>query len=597
MSRKIKNLFHIFFAITLVLGSFFVATKIYAENKSLDREAIVDFSSDISVNGDNSVDVIETIVYSTGPLQRHGIYRDIYPYSSQNRKMTIENVIVTDGNNQPIQYQVSNEGKNFRIKIGDPNQTFNGEKIYLIKYRATRAVAQLKDFDEIYWNVTGNEWNIPILKTEAHVLLPSGLTAIQSSCYYGQKGSTSQCQSSEIKNNSSVFNAPSGLNPYEGLTVAVGFPKGVVIPYSSADSVSNFFEVYKIWFFSAILPLLTLILSLLYWHKKGRDPKGTGVIVPQYDVPYDLTPMEVGAIVNEKINSNDISAEIIYLATKGYIKIKQTETRFLGLIKRTDYELTKTKDFSDLPNFYDRELLKDIFFKPYLDSFTNPDQNQMQTVKLSDLKKTFYVYVRSILKLASDSLLDKGYYKNLGSMESTIGMNFSSIALAMRLSIAIGILVSFTVFQDDILPFCISIFISFVIYLIVSKFTPAKTEKGVAILEHILGLKDYLQIAEKDRLLFHNAPEKKPEIFEKLLPYAMVLGVAKIWAKEFEDIYTTPPSWYTGSPGSSFNSVTFNRSISNFGYFAASSLSSVPGGSGGGGSSGGGGGGGGGGGW
>ncbi|KKT22394.1 MAG: hypothetical protein UW07_C0037G0011, partial [Candidatus Nomurabacteria bacterium GW2011_GWF2_43_8] len=113
------------------------------------------------------------------------------------------------------------------------------------------------------------------------------------------------------------------------------------------------------------------------------------------------------------------------------------------------------------------------------------------------------------------------------------------------------------------------------------------------------GLKDYLQIAEKDRLLFHNAPEKKPEVFEKLLPYAMALGVADIWAKEFEGIYMAPPNWYVGSGNAAFSAMAFNHSLSNFSSYTSSSLSSSSSGSGsgGGGSSGGGGGGGGGGGW
>src|SRR6185436_19560328 len=99
------------------------------------------------------------------------------------------------------------------------------------------------------------------------------------------------------------------------------------------------------------------------------------------------------------------------------------------------------------------------------------------------------------------------------------------------------------------------IFASIIVYSFISRFFPAKTEKGVAAKEHILGLKEYLQIAEKDRLEFHNAPEKKPEVFETLLPYAMVLGVANIWAKEFEGIYNEPPSWYSGPSSTAFNAI------------------------------------------
>jgi uncharacterized membrane protein YgcG len=384
------------------------------------------------------------------------------------------------------------------------------------------------------------------------------------------------------------FNTPTFLNNGEGLTVAVGFPKGVVIPYSNSasDKFSDFFDAYGNWLLAGIFPILTLILSLWYWYKKGRDPKGTGVIVPQYDVPDGLTPMETGGIVNEKVTADNISAEIIYLATKGYLKITQLEERFIGLIKSTDYELTRLKDSSDLPNDFDKQLLRGLFV------------GEEKTIKLSELRNIFYQNAIEVTTSVLDAMLNKGYYKNLGRMKSSSGGRiFLVLFMSFWAGGFFGGLIGAFLFHGQFIFPMLSIFISAIIYGIVSHFFPAKTEKGVALKEYLLGLKDYLRIAEKDRILFHNAPEKKPEIFEKLLPYAMVLGVANIWAKEFEGIYTTPPSWYSGPNNTAFNAIMFTHSISSFSSFASSSLSSAPGGSGGGGSSGGGGGGGGGGGW
>jgi uncharacterized membrane protein len=107
---------------------------------------------------------------------------------------------------------------------------------------------------------------------------------------------------------------------------------------------------------------------------------------------------------------------------------------------------------------------------------------------------------------------------------------------------------------------------------------PQKTLKGVATKEYILGLKKYLSVAEKDRLKFHNAPDKNPQRFEKLLPYAMVLGVEKEWAEQFKDIYKQNPNWYedrTGSPVA-FNSLIFVNSLNSFSSEANSSLYSNP---------------------
>jgi uncharacterized membrane protein len=577
----IKRIACLLFTFLLISLCFFGIAKAQAGDPASLQESIDTFNSIITVNVDNSVDVTETITYNTGPQERHGIFRNIYPYSSTGKKMSIENVSVEDKNNNPYIFQVSNSGQDIRIKIGDPDKTFTGQKIYVVKYHATKAIAQYQDFDEIYWNVTGNEWQMPIFSASASVLLPGATIATQSACYFGPKSSTEQCQLKNNQNGIYNFDAPSTLLNGEGLTVAVGFPKGVVAAYTNTDKVAGFFDMYSVWLLAGILPILTLILSLWYWYKKGRDPKGTGVVVAEYDVPDNLTPMEVAGIVNQIVTAENISAEIIYLATQGYLRIAQTEERTLGIFKSTDYELSKLKDFSDLPNEFDQKLLNALF------------NSDVGVIKLSELKNVFYKNVGPITTAVMDALFGKSYYKNLGSKAAKI------YAIIIPIMVALLALSRFFIFDANILPIFLSLIVSIIIYNIISRFFPAKTEKGVAAKEYILGLKDYLQIAEKDRLIFHDAPEKKPEIFEKLLPYAMVLGVANIWAKEFEGIYTTPPSWYYGPNNGAFNAVIFTHSLSHFSSFASSSMSSSPSGSGsgGGGFSGGGGGGGGGGGW
>jgi len=586
-----KNIANIFFLTLLILAGFFVSPKVQAQSEEVglnSSEFIESFITQIKVNTDNSINVTENIVYNTGTEEEHhGIYRDIFTTSSQDRKMSFEDISVEDEFGNYYQYTTSKNGNTFQIKIGDPDTTFSGQKIYIIKYRVTRAVAQLKDVDEIYWNVTGNNWNMPIYEAWAIVTLPVATSGLQAACYFGEMGSTNQCEPEKNDDGVYLFSVYEGLNSYEGLTVAVGFSKGVVIPYTPADDFRDFLLKYLGWLIAILLPLLTLIFSLKYWYKNGRDPKGTGVIVAQYDVPENLTPMEVSGIVNENVSATHISAEIIYLATKGYLKINQLEEKTLGFFKTTDYELIKLKDFSDLPNDFDQKLLKGLF------------ESSKGTVKLSDLRYKFSSTAESVITKSLNSLVGKKYYKNLGRIKSGPARLFTILFVAIWASGFFGIITGVVFFPDNPLPIILGIFVSVITYGIVSHFNPAKTVEGVRLKEYLLGLKDYLCIAEKDRLEFHNAPEKKPEIFEKLLPYAMVLEVSDIWAKEFEDIYTTPPNWYSGSSSAAFSAVDFSHNLSSFSSFASSSLSAThsSGGSGGGGSSGGGGGGGGGGSW
>ncbi len=585
----------------------------FAQNQSFGEEAINSFLSDISVNQDNSIDVTETIVYDSGSQSKHGIYRDIIPLSSQKRRMEIEDIKVTDEENTPYTFEILKNGGDIRIKIGDPRRTFVGEKTYIISYKATNAVAQLEKNDEVYWNVTGNGWSMPIYSAKAKITLPPGQKITQGACYYGVKGSTAKCSTADKEENIYTFIAGRRLDPGEGLTVAAGFAKGWVSPYTMKDNISNFFNVYKQWAVAILMPLLTLFFSLRYWYKKGRDPKGTGVIVPQYDIEKGITPMEAGGIVLEDVSATGISAEIIYLATKGYLKIKRIQTSF-GFFQSTDYELTKLKDSSELENDYDKELLDALFTihpktglndlweilkgKKKLGDLTKTIQGDV--IKMSDLNYYFYKNAQSIVKKVLDALLTKGYYSNLGKMKTGGAGIFVTLFLAIWISLFIGGILSATLLDGNPLPLIIGVFVSVPIYGIILHFSPAKTKMGVAEKEYLLGLKEYLQIAEKNRLDFHNAPEKNPETFEKLLPYAMIFGVSEAWAKEFEGIYETSPSWYSDSTGTTaFSAVALNEAMSEFNTFAYSSLSSSPsgGGSGGGGSSGGGGGGGGGGSW
>ena len=130
------------------------------------------------------------------------------------------------------------------------------------------------------------------------------------------------------------------------------------------------------------------------------------------------------------------------------------------------------------------------------------------------------------------------------------------------------------------------------------------SKRGVLAKENILGLREYIRVAEADRIKFHDAPEKNPQLFEKLLPYAMVFKLENKWAEEFKDIYINPPDWYSSPTGSSFNSMLFVSSLNSFTSSANSAIISASRGAAGGGSgfggggfSGGGGGGGGGGSW
>ena len=581
-----KSILKIIFIVSLFFsGIFFSRAFVFAQEK------INSFDSQIKINSDASIIVNETIKYDFGNTERHGIYRNIpIKYKStlgdKSIKLEIQNV-TRDGNSE--NYVVSFSDSDEIIKIGNANLTINGEHIYSIVYKATGAIGYFDNYDELYWNITGNSWQVPILNSNTKIELPQNSKIIQSSCYLGVLGSKEKCDTS-IKENIASASSSRTLNSGEGLTFAAGFPKGTVAIYQVNNENIFFFNVKTLW--PILIPIAVFIIMFYLWYKKGRDPKGTGVIIPEYNVLDGLTPLEVGGIINEKVKNQNISAEIIYLATKGYLKIIQTEEKLLGIFSEKDYKFTLLKEIGDLQS-HDQELLKAMF---------KDNIKTGSTINLSGLKNTFFVSIPIIEDAVNKSLLDKKYYTNLPKI-IPIGKGIMSIVIPCLwiLLIFFGTFFkSFSKNMGNFLVIILSIITAYIVWVIFQRIMPAKTPKGVSAREYLLGLKEYLEVAEKDRLNFHNMPEKKPEIFEALLPYAMIFGVEELWAKEFENIYIVPPNWYSGRAGN-FSVVYFGREMASFGSFTTGTLASTPSrggsGSGGGGFSGGGGGGGGGGSW
>ena len=560
-------------AAAIMAGAF----SVYAQTSV---ERIDQFSTRIEVRKDATIGVTERITYNFGNGSRHGIFRNIpvnYKTSLGNQSAKISNVSVVDENGASYRFFISKKGDNEEIKIGDPDTLVSGIKTYIITYTVERALGYFENYDEIYWNTTGNGWDVMIVAADVAVRLPESVlgTSIQSSCYFGYLGGKDQCKKPDPGNGEVEqlnFSSPRPLNPHEGLTVAVGFPKGIVAEPTQTERLGNFITDNII----LGLPVVVLVIMFGLWYRKGRDPKGRGTTVAHYDAPDNLTPVEISAVLHQGARNNDISAEIIYLATKGYLKITRLDEKGF-IFSSTDYLLTKLKDQADLPAF-DRKLMDSIFAN--------------SETKLSDLKNKFHKRLPGIKKSVVSSVVSKEYYP---SDPQKIRAKYIGYGIWFFLLIGcsgfIGLINGALV---------ISFTVSGIVIIAFGLIMPKATKKGAEAKEAILGLKEYLQIAEKDRINFHNAPEKKPELFEKLLPYAMVLGVEKAWAKEFESMHMSSPSWYNDPSGRAFNALILTNSLSSFRTSAASTLSSSPGGhsgSGGGGFSGGGGGGGGGGSW
>lgn len=576
-------------------------------------ETIRSYEVSIIINKDASIDVSEKIDYDFGANQRHGIFRDIpisYRARGGNFSLRISDISVKDeaGTAYPFTKSKGFLSPNVRIKIGDPDAYVTGIKTYVINYKIKRAINYFPDHDELYWNAIGTEWRVPIENAEAIVLFPREIEVenLRYDSFVGPFGSILRpTRITPISGDSGEIGAveffQASLAPYEGMTVVVGLPPGTLHKPSFFEVAAE--TVRGNWVL--LLPVLTFGILFRLWYTRGRDPRGREVVIAQYEAPDRLTPSEVGTILDEKVHNKDISADIINLAVKGYLKITRTESeKSSGLFGEShDYTFEKLKNERDLPNGFERKLMTSLF-RPDLDQLLNPslmkeDSEQLvetivspEIVRLSDLKDKFYKDLKDIRHLIYRSVVDKGYFPASPTKVKAIYAGVGAVIIAL------GVLSGFIFGYLGIF----SLVLSGIMVLGFAPLMPAKTKKGAEARELVLGLKEYLTVAEKDRLKFHNAPEKNPKHFEGLLPYAIALNVEDQWAAQFEDIYKEQPSWYYDPSGARFSSSAFASDLNGFTSTASSVLSSSPsstaagGGSGfsGGGSGGGGGGGGGG---
>jgi hypothetical protein len=547
------------FIFSLVIGLCF-SNFAYAED-----EHIESFRSDITIQKNSQVEVKETIKYYF-PSPKHGIFRYIpEKYSvrnstsltgSYNVYLTINSVSTQkdDGTLTAVPYEKSQSGGNLNLKIGDPNQEVSGPVTYIIDYQALRAINFTpKDNagqDEFYWNMTGNGWEVPINAAEAVIHFPTDIDSNtwKFGCYTGELGSlATECLFDASSHNSVDYKSKWELPAKSGLTIVAGFPKGTVIQPTKSEDIALALRYNFLIYLFLLIPLVAFVVLFVTWFLKGRDPKGQGTIIPFYGPPDNLTPVEIGTLVDEKADLKDISSCIIDFAVKGYVKIREVvKPATLGIFKhQPDYEIQLLRADDAIPKA-EQKIFEAIFV---------PESKINRLVKLSDLQKTFPAQLSDIKTSVYTELVQKGYFPKNPERVRNAYLSVGAIVAFLGVILFINNLGLIAAGSLILTGGMIAIF---------GLFMPHKTLKGVNVYENILGLKEYMTVAEADRIKFHNAPAKKPEHFEKLLPYAMVLGVETEWAKQFEGIYQHPPSWYEGSSLDNFSALYLANSLVAF---------------------------------
>lgn len=650
----------------LLLGLLLLCGTLLAGAQNM-QERITRFHSDITIHRDATMSVVETIkVVAAGDQIKRGIYRDfptVYHDRLGNRYAVGFDVtrVQRDGADEP--HRVQRMANGYRVYIGSSDVFLSaGTYTYTLAYTTNRQLGFFADHDELYWNVTGNGWQFAIEQAEATVFLPTRLppAKIKLEGYTGPQGSQARNYRAWVDNAGLVhFVTTRPLAQQEGLTIVVGFPKGIVTPPTRGQQFGYLIQD-NIPLLIGLLGILAVLGYYLYaWAQVGRDPK-PGVIVPRWEAPENLSPAAMRYVRRMgKFDMKTFTAAIISLAVHGCLRIVE---------KDDDYTLTREAN----PNTAglqpeEAKLFTDIFSDGSTLVLTNTNhavvqssrtelQHQIQQrcepaifdtnsgylvpgIILSVLLPLVIIIMQYSGGFSGDqgSLIGGAMFTGLAVLMFFVaalpkwrdiftGSTISRIASCVSAVILTGFFSIFFIvgvmMLGNSVPIALVLVIALmaVINILFYHLMKAYTKRGRQLLDEIEGFRMYLSVAEKDRLNLLNPPEQTPELFERYLPYALALDVEQQWAEQFDDVLKRAsigdgqyqPVWYSGShwmvarPGGFTQSLSgaFSGAIvaaamppGSSSGFSGGGGSGFSGGGGSGGSSGGGGGGGGGGGW
>lgn len=487
------------------------------------------------------------------------------------------------------------------IRIGTEGQYFTGAKRFTYSYTIKTRDLGLDGKQLFYFNLIGDGWELPAERVEFKILFPKDVTSFTKEFYSGPYGSTvSDGVEYTVEGNMIFGTVANGLRQREALTIWM--------------PVSNDFFSFPVPFNFTILSSLyalifTIIVALLYL-RFGKDDLLVQTV--EFNPPAGYSSAQVGYIFDGAVDNKDVVSLIIEWAAQGYLTIEELEGK--------NIQLNKVGDIDPRAISAEKSMFNDLF-------------RGRDSVTTKELEKSFYTSInfakmnitryflgnkeRRIFSMVADALqillgilivtvpalhLSAVIYNQVFYAAEAIGLGFIASMLAIppvviftilmrkkqtmkkvaisALTIvgivltALFIFVQFTVnvaYNGNILMFALVI-AGYLISLYFITLMDKRTDKGLELYGKVLGLKNFIELAEKSKLemLVHD----DPDYFYRILPYAYVLNVTDTWSKKFESIAIEPPQWYVGA--GPFNHFFFVRSLNSSMHRMTSAMTSLP---------------------
>jgi len=505
---------------------------------------VSDFQDKITVAKDGTA-VVEERITLVFVGEWHGIHRTIpieYPGpNGTNYELFLKVTSVSDGAGGKLKYDSSTNNGARDLKIYIPDAV-DATRTVEIVYNVRNGTRFFDSHDEFYWNVTGNDWPVPIDHAAATVHFPSAAAgSLSAQAFTGVYGSTQRDAAAKVAGAETLFETNNPLPMRGGLTIDVYIPKDIL---QEPSALTRFF-----WFVGGnpvvFLPVVTLVVMFSLWWVKGRDPDPGISVAPMYEPPAGISPAEAGTLLDDTIHPRDITSTIVDLAVRGYIKIEETADKGL-VFTHKDYVFHLLKPMAEWNDAglapHERVMLENIF-------------NGGTDIRLSDLKNRFYTAVPIIRQDIMAALKNKGIY--LLDPESANGY---SVVAAIAIVAPFGILqyIGWANFFNSALLLIVCVPLSVLIWWLFARVMTAKTLQGARVHIAVLGFQEFMNRVDGERLKL-----MPPTTFEKFLPYAMALGVEHHWAQAFTGIVKDPPQWYVGPGGvyPGFNPIFFSSSM------------------------------------
>ena len=528
-------------------------------------EKIKSFDVVLFANETGILKVEEQISYDFESLERHGIIRTIPLISKVGdlyRIISINNIKIQK-DNDPEKFEVTKENDGIIFKIGDPDTEITGEYLYKISYNVENGIgSNFETHDEIYWNATGNNWNVPIENASITFKTPENINQLDLICFTGVTGSTQKnCEVLSGKIISKEI-----LYPGMGLTAAAKYPKGTFPPSTLVRQLPKAGSEKIMGFILSNLPLIWLVLNLvlpaglIFWYQKKKNKKILGKPAVNFDIPKDekgkrIAPALAGTIDTARLERDDVVATIFDLAIRRYIRLVEVKTAKRLLPDSIKQKIIKLKNDEGKLSPFEKKLFDRLF-------------RDGDEVYADELKKDFYKTYENLEKEAFKELVNKKYFIKNPKLQRSLLFVFGLMAI-FTTNLILGLA-----------------------FIYLSRKLIGRTALGDGLDFKIDGLKLFLKSMNRN----YKWQAKNFYTVEQMIPYAMSLGYIERFMEQLKIIKPDyNPTWYHGysgglyaSYGSFFSSVNSNITTS-----APSSSSGFSGG----GSSGGGGGGGGGGSW